>query len=106
MLFGEGLGFSSWFATHPPILERIKAIDPSFDAKAFETVRARWMRTPPNGAEEDRALGFAPDGTRLAAAANLPDARAPVNIEPLAVAAQVGAPALDDVQRAEAISER
>ncbi len=104
MLFGEGLGFSSWFATHPPILERIKAIDPSFDAKAFETVRARWMRTPPNGAEEDRALGFAPDGTRLAAAANLPDARAPVNIEPLAVAAQVGAPALDDVQRAEAIS--
>lgn len=104
MLFGEGLGFSSWFATHPPILERIKAIDPSFDAKAFEAVRARWMLTPPNAVEEDRALGFASDGTRLAVAANLPDARASVNIEPLSVAAQVGTPALDDVQRAEAIS--
>ncbi|NLB12747.1 MAG: peptidase M48, partial [Gammaproteobacteria bacterium] len=35
MLFGEGMGFSSMFATHPPILVWIKALDPDFDAKAF-----------------------------------------------------------------------
>lgn len=30
MLFGEASGVSSWFATHPPIIERIKALDPAF----------------------------------------------------------------------------
>ncbi len=99
MLFGEGLGFSSWFATHPPILERIKAVDPSFDPKAFETVRARWMLNPPNAAEEDLALGFAPDGSRLSAAA-LPAMAEQIAVSPQKVVAQVGTPASDDFQRA------
>jgi len=31
MLFGRaGKGFTGWFATHPPLTERIKALDPSF----------------------------------------------------------------------------
>lgn len=103
MLFGEGLGFSSWFATHPPILERIKAIDPSFDVKAFESQRARWAVSPPDAAAEDLALGFAPDGSRVAASASLPSEQAQVVVTPPVVVAQVGAPAADDFRRAQAI---
>jgi hypothetical protein len=34
MLFEGGSGaFGSWFATHPPLLERIKALDPGFDPR-------------------------------------------------------------------------
>jgi Zn-dependent protease with chaperone function len=39
MLFAPGM--SRFFATHPPLLERLKAIDPRFDAGEFERVRAR-----------------------------------------------------------------
>jgi Zn-dependent protease with chaperone function len=35
MFFGNGMGsnFSTWLATHPPLVERIKAIDPTFDGR-------------------------------------------------------------------------
>jgi Zn-dependent protease with chaperone function len=34
MLFGRaGPSFAGWFATHPPLMERIKALDPSFDPR-------------------------------------------------------------------------
>ena len=32
MLFGDGVGFSGLFATHPPLLERIQALEPQFRA--------------------------------------------------------------------------
>lgn len=104
MLFGEGMGFSSWFATHPPILERIKAVDPSFDPAEFEALKARWTLHPPSAVEEDRALGFAADGSRLAPAAPLESAQARVPVQPATVAAQVGTPADDDVAYAGSIS--
>ena len=103
MLFGEGMGFSSLFATHPPILQRIKALEPDFDAKAFEQVRARWAVQPPSGTQEDLALGFAPDGSRLGTGQALPAARAELEVGPQQVVAQVGTPAADDYQRASAI---
>ena len=103
MLFGEGLGFSSLFATHPPILERIKAIDPTFDPSQFEQVKARWAHRLPVAAEEDMALGFAPDGSRLASRGTLPVAQTQLDVSPHVVAAQVGSPAADDFQRADAI---
>lgn len=31
--------FDSWFATHPPILERIRAIEPSFDPQELKNIR-------------------------------------------------------------------
>ena len=31
MLFGDGVGFSSLFATHPPLVKRIAALEPGFD---------------------------------------------------------------------------
>ncbi len=104
MLFGEGLGFSSWFATHPPILERIRSLEPSFDAQGLEHLRQRYLREPPSGVNEDLALGFAPDGTRVSSSASLPDARSHLSVSGDVVAAQVGTPARDDFERAGAIA--
>lgn len=37
MLFGSGsASFRGWFATHPPLPERIRALDPTFDESQFE----------------------------------------------------------------------
>lgn len=38
MLFGMGAKFSGLFATHPPLVERIRALDPSFEASNFPRV--------------------------------------------------------------------
>jgi len=37
MLFAPGM--TRWFATHPPLLERIRALDPGFDPAAFGNLR-------------------------------------------------------------------
>jgi Zn-dependent protease with chaperone function len=39
MLFAPGIG--RLFATHPPLLERLRAIDPRFDPKEIDAARAR-----------------------------------------------------------------
>jgi len=38
MLFGTGAKLSSLFATHPPLTERIQALDPSFKSSDYPTV--------------------------------------------------------------------
>ena len=47
MLFGQGLKLSSLMATHPPLLERIRALEPSFKAEALADLEARWQLHPP-----------------------------------------------------------
>lgn len=38
MLFEHhGAAFRGWFATHPPLVERIRALDPSFDPRSLST---------------------------------------------------------------------
>ncbi|MBB5208828.1 M48 family metallopeptidase [Chiayiivirga flava] len=103
MLFGDGIGFSSMFATHPPLLDRIRALDRSFRPEQLGALAKRWAQHVPSAAEEDLALGFAPDGSRLASDPLLPDGRASVVVDPQRVAAQVGTPAADDYRRASAI---
>lgn len=126
MLFGEGLDFSGWFATHPPILERIKAIEPDFDAAQLARLKAHWAAHPPriedeaengdgseDGSEaEAQALGLAAVAGRqhVAAAppatppatlpATLPGAGTRLEISAPAVAARVGAPELEDFHQA------
>jgi Zn-dependent protease with chaperone function len=40
MLFGRASGsFRGWFATHPPLAERIRALDPSFSAERYERLK-------------------------------------------------------------------
>ena len=73
MLFGEGRRFSRLFSTHPPILERISALDPAFDASQLEEL----PESLPALSEDVRA-GFAPT------------VNAPVAVTPAQVSARVG----------------
>ncbi|WP_330946696.1 M48 family metallopeptidase [Thermomonas sp. LB-4] len=98
MLFGDGVGFSSLFATHPPLLERIRALEPGFRDEQLQRLRAEWRAAPPDGLREDIALGLAD-----ASARPLPGAREQVRVSPPQVAAQVAMPASDDYRRADAI---
>lgn len=99
MLFGEGLGFSRWFATHPPLVERIQRLEPSFRAEQLQRLRGNWFASPPDGLAEDRALGLS---TRDAPTVDalLPDAGRRLQVEPCQVAAQVATPADDDYRQA------
>jgi Zn-dependent protease with chaperone function len=65
MLFGEGARkFSAFYATHPPLTDRIKALNPSFDAREVAELKQRYAAQPPNGlAEDGAAVGFAPSAT-------------------------------------------
>ncbi|GAB2661612.1 M48 family metallopeptidase [Arenimonas aestuarii] len=97
MLFGDGVGLSSMFATHPPLVERIQALEPSFKATALADLAARWQMNPPSGLDEDLALGL------VSAASTLPTDQAELLVAPPAVVAQVGAPQSDDYVRAGAL---
>lgn len=88
MLFGEGRSFASLYATHPPLPERIKVLDPTFDPAELDVLRQRWSAAPPQGMAEDMALGLA------SAAPEASAARArQVDVHPDAVVAGVGDPA-------------
>ncbi|AMJ55959.1 MULTISPECIES: M48 family metallopeptidase [Stenotrophomonas] len=99
MLFGEGLRLSPWFATHPPLVERIQRLEPWFRAEQLQTLRGGWYSAPPDGLAEDRTLGLAGHDA-LSVDALLPGASQAVRVDPAQVAAQVGTPADDDYQQA------
>lgn len=99
MLFGDGVGFSGLFATHPPLLERIRALEPSFRADQLESLSRRWSIEPPQGLAEDVAMGF----TGPAQAPPLPPAESRHAVTPPMVAAQVAHPGADDYRRADSI---
>jgi Zn-dependent protease with chaperone function len=65
MLFGDGVGYSDLFATHPPLEKRIKAIDPTFNPKEFTQIAAAWTNPVQAGNDDDANAsisGFAPSG--------------------------------------------
>lgn len=96
MLFEDGIGFSGWMATHPPLLDRIRAIRPGFRPAQFDEALARQRLPPPSGLDEDQALGFA--------APPLPPATGTMRVVPAAVAEGIGHCHGADVQRARAIA--
>ncbi|WP_208020786.1 M48 family metallopeptidase [Verrucosispora sioxanthis] len=59
MLFGEAAR-TSWFATHPPLADRIRALEPSFDPAELQQLSRRWAAAAPSGRQEDVAMGLAP----------------------------------------------
>jgi Zn-dependent protease with chaperone function len=72
MLFGTGSKLAGMLATHPPLVDRIKALDPNFTAADFPKIDARQRRR----VSEERASGFASDVTTALAgggSAVLPD---------------------------------
>lgn len=99
MLFGDGVGFRGLFATHPPLLERIQALEPQFRDDQLEALQARWLAAPPDGLEEDRLMGIAAQ-----TAGALPAEQAQLSVSPHMVVAQVARPAPDDYRRADAIA--
>jgi hypothetical protein len=99
MLFGEGLSLSGLFATHPPLVKRIQALEPQFRGEELERLRSKWFAAPPVGLDEDAMLGLDAIGS-----GRLPDATQELDVTPPMVAAQVAAPAADDYRRADAIA--
>lgn len=105
MLFGDGVGYSALFATHPPLAARIRRLDPAFREDEFKAIAAAWSR-PVQVLDEDAdrgdvsISGFAPAtaSTRPSRErkARLPDARAELELAPGVVADQVGNPGGDD----------
>ncbi len=84
MLFAGGVSrLTSMFATHPPLTDRIKALDPQFNEADYPVVDTEWQ-TKENRREaaEDRVSGFAAGATESQPAAEAiadsvgqPDAR-------------------------------
>src|SRR4249919_3133461 len=87
MLFGDGVGFSGLFATHPPLIERIQELEPSFRPENLRALQQRWLANPPNGLEEDVQLGLV-----AGSVAQLPSEQAQFAVTPPMVVAQVARP--------------
>jgi Zn-dependent protease with chaperone function len=105
MLFGEGSRAGRLFASHPPLMERIAALDPSFKPEQVAKLQEQWAAAPPNGLAEDAALGLV--GTAPPAPAPAP-AQAPtqVPVQPAQVSDRVGAMSQSDLYRGQQLSAR
>lgn len=99
MLFGDGVGFSGMFATHPPLLERIQALEPSFRADQLDKLSRQWLAAPPHGLDEDMRRGLVGGPTP----SPLPDKTSEHAVTPPMVVAQVAHPGADDYRRADTI---
>jgi Zn-dependent protease with chaperone function len=100
MLFGEGTRrFSGLYATHPPLLRRIAALDPSVTEAELARLQQEYAAQPPDGLAEDAALGLvgAP-----APAAGFPSVR----VEAPAVRARVRTLAPSDLDRGARLTAR
>lgn len=97
MLFGDGVGLTGLFATHPPLLQRIQALESGFRADQLANLQRKWMSEPPNGLEEDARLGLSDSG------ALLPGAASTFTVSPPMIVAQVAHPSGDDYRHADVI---
>ena len=105
MLFERGSGaFGGWFATHPPLIERIRALDPSFNPRDLPKPEP----LPGPGAalsalqaiEAARAEGGFEAAARTAAAVNAALAAMPSADDPVRErAGQIAAPAVGSALR-------
>ncbi len=116
MLFGDGVGYSALFATHPPLEERIRRLDPAFRADELKSIAAAWSQ-PVLVADESAAdidgdpelsiAGFAPASGARSRTRDpllaLPAHDASIAITPAAVVEQVGHPDPEDRRSAIAI---
>jgi Zn-dependent protease with chaperone function len=112
MLFGDGIGFSELFATHPPLVSRIQALEPQFNPQEFVEIARAWSQPVTAGnteAADVSIAGFAPAVASAAAAVRhtaggvLPRADAQIALTPKKVVTQVAHPGSDDYQAAATI---
>jgi Zn-dependent protease with chaperone function len=106
MLFGEGRrSFSSLWATHPRLDDRIKALNPSFDSRELPELQRQYAAQLPDGLAEDRAaVGFAPASARPVARPPVPTDRRAVS--PEQVAARAGSLTPADLAHGAALHAR
>ena len=111
MLFSDGVGYSALMATHPPVLQRIRRLDPRFDESEFAAIARGWSQ-PVHGDDPDAPdaslsgfvpAGNAPRSSRVVKPSSLPKAGAAISVSAAGVARQVGNPASDDYRTADAI---
>jgi Zn-dependent protease with chaperone function len=98
MLFGDGVGYSALFATHPPLVERIRKLEPRFDPRELLEVA---RKLPLSATQAAAAVDAEAPVAGLAGAPS----RREVAVHPDAVAAQVANPAADDYATAHRIAE-
>ena len=93
LLFAEGIPRA--FATHPPLLERIRELDPSFQPSEFEAARRRM--------NEERATAGEEDTARTSPAADRANQlqQGAVVLAPAAVAQLVGRPGTEHMLQAQ-----
>lgn len=101
MLFGEGGRLSSLYATHPPLDQRIAALDPTFDPNEIARLREEYAAKQPDGMAEDVSMGLA----------EVPPAAAPgraesVRLDPTQISSRVGTLTAGDLARGAALSQR
>ncbi|HMM68066.1 MAG TPA: M48 family metallopeptidase [Dokdonella sp.] len=112
MLFGDGVGYSALFATHPPLVERIRRLQPRFDPAEFAGIAADWTQPRRVGETDDphaSLAGFAParsaaEAPLPARSAALPAASRELHLSARGVAEQVGNPDTGDYQAAAALN--
>jgi Zn-dependent protease with chaperone function len=93
MLFGSGAGFKGLFATHPPLLERIRALEPGFREEDYPRVN-RHERSVAMESDTDSATqraSFAADATTAIAGGGR-------NIIAESIAESVGQPTNEHVE--------
>lgn len=103
MLFGDGVGYSALFATHPPLLKRIQRLQPRFDRTELTRIAVAWsdpVRVADPTAEFASMSGFAPANRQDSATRSLvnalPAANAAWRLSPDRVTRKVGNPSEDD----------
>ena len=113
MLFGDGVGYSALFATHPPLIKRIKLLDPQFNESEFADIAKAWSQ--PLQADDAEAadvsisglapaINLAPRRRAPASGADvLPQANAEISLTPKKVVTQIAHPGSDDYRAATAI---
>jgi Zn-dependent protease with chaperone function len=118
MLFGDGVGYSALFATHPPLVERIRRIDRSFKPEELKGLRTSMAEPMAYDDDESLVVGLAAGASAGATAAAparqrsrpgpasraLPTATQSVRIEPNQVSRQIANPAVDDYITAGALA--
>ena len=64
MLFATGASFSSLLATHPPLIQRIKALEPNFEESEIDRLAEQMLGQTQNGSEaidgRSSTAGFTP----------------------------------------------
>ena len=96
MLICDGTGYKGRLASHPPLIERLQALEPGIKANDVLLLGVKWRLNPPVGLEEDRKMGL-----RVPEMAILPPVDAIVRLQ--SVAKKIGTQSIGNISVAKNI---